>query len=109
VRLAADRGKREAMASWLFANQPATDAARTIMSDRIRAKTAEMIAVTNFTAAYALKLPEIRRDVAEGQALGIRSTPTYFINGIRALDAELRTIPAHYFELALKYESEKVP
>ena len=108
VRLAADRGQREAMAAWLFANQPGeTDAARAAMHGRIRAKAAELLAVKDFDAAYALKLPDIRKDVAEGQALNIRSTPTYFINGIRAVGANEGTIPPHYFELALKYEFEK--
>jgi protein-disulfide isomerase len=107
VRLAADRGKREAMASWLFANQPETDAARKIMPDRVRAKAAEMLDVKDFEAAYALKLPDIRKDVSVGQALGIHSTPTYFINGIRAVGADKSTIPVHYFELALKYEFDK--
>ena len=50
---------------------------------RIRAKAAELLAVKDFDAAYALKLPDIRKDVAEGQALNIRSTPTYFINNVR--------------------------
>jgi protein-disulfide isomerase len=107
VRLAADRGKREAMASWLFANQPETDAARATMPDRVRAKVTEMLVVKDFAAAYALKLPAIRQDVSEGQALKIHSTPTYFINGIRAVGADQGTIPVHYFELALKYEFDR--
>jgi len=104
VRLAADLGKREAMASWLFANQPETDAARATMPARVRAKATEMLGVKDFAAAYALKLPAIQKDVSEGQALKIHSTPTYFINGIRAVGADESTIPVHYFELALKYE-----
>ena len=107
VRLAADRGKREAMATWLFANQPEADAARKTMPDRVRAKAAEILGVKDFDAASALKLPDIRKDVAEGRALGIHSTPTYFVNGVRAVGADEGTIPAHYFELALKYEFDK--
>jgi protein-disulfide isomerase len=109
VRLAADQGKREEMTTWLFANQPnASNAASLrVMPDRVRAKAAEMLAVKDFEAAYALKLPDIKKDVAEGLALKIRSTPTYFINGVRAVGADEVTIPVHYFELALKYEFEK--
>jgi protein-disulfide isomerase len=107
VRLASDRGKRETMAGWLFANQPETDEARKTMPARVRAKVAELLAVKDFNAAYALRIPDVRKDVAAGQALGIRSTPTYFINGIRAVNADLSTIPVHFFELALKYEYEK--
>ena len=109
VRLAADQGKREEMTTWLFANQPnvSNDASRRVMPERVRAKAAELLAVKDFDAAYALKLPDIKKDVAEGQALQIRSTFTYFINGVRAVGADEVTIPAHYFELALKYEFEK--
>jgi protein-disulfide isomerase len=87
VRLAAGRGKRDLMIDWLFANQ--------------------MLGVTDFAAAYAATLPEVRKDVADGIALNIRSTPTYFINGIRAVGADESTIPGHYFELALRYEYQK--
>jgi len=107
VRLAADRGKREPMIEWLFANQPRTLEERATMPNRVKTKTMEMLGVTDFAAAYAAKLPDIRKDVADGIALNIRSTPTYFINGIRAVGADEATIPGHYFELALRHEYQK--
>jgi protein-disulfide isomerase len=107
VRLAAGRGKRDLMIDWLFANQPQTMDQRKTMPDRVKAKAMEMLGVTDFAAAYAATLPEVRKDVADGIALNIRSTPTYFINGIRAVGADESTIPGHYFELALRYEYQK--
>jgi len=107
VRLAADRGQRDAMIEWLFANQPQTMEQRQSMPNRVRAKATQMLALKDFASGYAAKLPDIRRDVAEGITLEIHSTPTYFINGIRAVGADQTTIPTHYFELALRYEYEK--
>ena len=108
VRLAADRGKRDEMVEWLFANQPGEDAAlRASMPGRVRARAMEMLALKDFSAGYAAKLPEVRKDVAEGVAVNIRSTPTYFVNGIRAVNADQSTIPAHYFELALQHEYQR--
>ena len=101
VRLAADRGKREEMITWLYTNQAG------MTPDRVRARTTEMLGVKDFAAAFALKLPAIRKDVADGQAINIHSTPTYYINGIRAGDEQGHTVPPHYFELAIQYELTK--
>jgi protein-disulfide isomerase len=107
VRLAADRGKREAMVDWLYTNQPRTAAERQTMIDRVKAKTGELLGIADVTAAMAAKLPEIRKDVAEGVAARIQSTPTYFINGIRAAGPD-NSIPAlHYLDLAIQYELKK--
>ena len=75
ARMAADRGKYDEMATWLY--QPGRSA------QDIRATAAKLLGVTDFDREYALKLPEIRRDIADGGALGVRGTPTYFINGVR--------------------------
>jgi protein-disulfide isomerase len=107
VRLAADRGRRDAMAEWLYANQPATDAQRAAMPGRVRAKAIELLGLKDFAAAAATKLPDVRKDVADGMALGINSTPTYFINGVRAVGGDGSTIPPHLFEIALQHEYQK--
>lgn len=107
VRLATERGKRDAMAEWLYANQPETPAQRQAMLDRVRAKTAEMLGVKDFAAAYAAKLPEIRKDIADGIAFQVRSTPTYFINGVRAAGPDGSMFALHYLELAIQHEMGK--
>lgn len=107
VRLAADQGKREAMAEWLFANQPTTMDQRQTMPNRVRAKAVEMLGLKDFAAGYALKLPEIRKDVADGVALNVDVTPLYFVNGIRAIGEDKSTILPQLFELALQHEYHK--
>jgi len=101
VRLAADHGKRELMAGWLFANQEG------MTPEKVRAKAGELLGVKDIAAALVLKLPAVRQDVADGKAAEIRATPTYFINGVRASDQDGRMIPPHYIELGIQYELSK--
>jgi protein-disulfide isomerase len=111
VRMGRDRGKADAMISWLFDNQsrivelgirggPAA-------VDAVKQGAQQVLGVTDFEAEYAKKLPEIRKDVADGGALGVPSTPTFYINGVHAADGNGNFLPAQYFDLALKLEIAK--
>jgi uncharacterized membrane protein/protein-disulfide isomerase len=110
VRMAKDMGKGQAMIDWLFANQEHLDelgltngpAAATVKQGAI-----DVLGIKDWDAQYARKLPEIRRDVADGGALKVGSTPTFFINGVRAADSQGNFLPAQYFDLALKLEIAK--
>jgi protein-disulfide isomerase len=97
ARMARDRGKYDEMVDWLYANQGTTAAAVRTAAERI-------LGVKDFDAEYARKLPEIRRDVADGGVLRITSTPTFFINGVRLPEG---TIAAPYFELAVSLELKR--
>ena len=107
VRLAADRGKRDAMVDWLYANQPETEPDRQAMLARVKAKTGEMLGIKDVSAADASKLADIRKDIDAGVAAQVRSTPTYFINGVRASDPDGRIFQLHYVEVAIQYELSK--
>jgi protein-disulfide isomerase len=100
VRMAADRGKakEQEMAEWVYANQP------TLTPDGVKAAAARIAGVTDWAHEYAQKLPAIQRDIADGAALRISSTPTLFINGVR-VDKQL--MPAPYFEMAIQLELDK--
>jgi len=74
----------------------------------VKAQAESLLGVTDFDAAYARLLPDVRADVADGNFLRVNSTPTYFINGIRAQTAT-GWLPAAYFELAITLELEKTP
>lgn len=102
VRLARDRGQADEVVDWLFAlpNQMA------VTPDQIRAEAERRFGVSNFDQVYQEKLPGIRSDVADGAALNVNSTPTYFINGVRA-QTEQGWLPAPYFDLAIKIELER--
>jgi uncharacterized membrane protein/protein-disulfide isomerase len=96
VRLAEKHDRREAMEDWLFANQTK------LTPDTVKegARTVGGINVSDFNAQYASVLPLVKADVATGGALGVRSTPTFFING-RVIKGGL---PPQFFDAALAYE-----
>jgi uncharacterized membrane protein/protein-disulfide isomerase len=96
ARMARDRGKYDEMAAWLFANQETKP-------ENVQQAAERILGITDFQQEYALKLPDIRRDVADGGVLRINSTPTYFVNGVRLTSL----IPAQYLELAINIEMEK--
>jgi len=95
ARMARDRGKYDEMVDWLYANQGTTAAA-------VRSAAERILGVKDFDTEYARKLPDIRRDIADGGVLRIDSTPTFFINGVR-----VGMIAAPYFELAVSLELKR--
>jgi uncharacterized membrane protein/protein-disulfide isomerase len=114
VRMARDRGKADEMIAWLFDNQEritqlgfGSTLASNGAANAIKAQAIKMLGVTDFDREYAVKLQDIQRDESDGQALGINSTPTYFVNGIRTTDAKGTNLPAQYFELGIKVELGK--
>jgi uncharacterized membrane protein/protein-disulfide isomerase len=110
VRLAAERGKGDQMIEWLFAEQQKLIEAsmRGTGPEQIKTKASEMLGVTaaDFDREYGVKLEAIRRDVADGGVLRVQSTPTYYINGVRAV-ANNTFLPPEYFDLAIKLELQK--
>jgi uncharacterized membrane protein/protein-disulfide isomerase len=96
ARMAQDRGKYDEMATWLYQNQNQT-------LPQVQAAAAKILGVKDFDREYALKLPAIRADIADGGALGIDGTPTYFVNGVR-LAGLLRP---EQFEMAISLELQK--
>ncbi len=111
VRMARDRGKADAMIAWLFDNQMRLDELGIKggpgAADAVKQGAQQVLGVTDFDAEYAKKLPDIRRDVADGGALGVNSTPTFYINGVHAADGNNNMLPPQYFDLALKLEIAK--
>jgi uncharacterized membrane protein len=99
ARIAKDQGtaKYDEMVAWIYANQGVSQA-------DLRAAAQRILGVTDFDREYALKLPEIRKDIADGGAVGINSTPTYFINGVR-LPSGMRP---EYVEMAINLEIQGV-
>jgi thiol-disulfide isomerase/thioredoxin len=102
VRLARDRGQADEVVDWLFSLPNQT----IVTPEQIRAEAERRFGVTNFDQVYQEKLPGIRSDVADGAALHVNSTPTYFINGVRA-QTEQGWLPAPYFDLAIKIELDR--
>lgn len=77
VRIARSVGKAEEMERWIFARQASLTAS--MVKDGLEAVTG----ISDFDARYATVLPAIKSDTALGASLGVGSTPTFFINGVR--------------------------
>jgi uncharacterized membrane protein/protein-disulfide isomerase len=94
VRLARAKGKAEALEEYLFANQSGMTA------DKVKQAAREVGQVTDFDARYQATLEQVKVDAAYGRQLGVGSTPTFFVNGVK-LDGML---PPVYFDQAIAYE-----
>lgn len=94
VRLARAHNKTEAMEEWLYANQA------TMTPFGVRQAARDVAQITDFEAKYASTIALVKGDVALGRQLAIRSTPTFFINGVKIEGG----LPPQYFDQAIAYE-----
>ena len=97
VRLAREKGKADAMEDWLFANQPSLTPAS------VKSAVATVAGVTDFDARFAATLELVKTDIAQGSALKVSGTPTFFMNGMR-----LPGLRAESFDAAIAWELRRV-
>jgi protein-disulfide isomerase len=94
VRLARAKNRAEALEEWLYSNQSQ------MTPDRVKQAAKDIGQVQDFDSRYGATLEAVKADVAYGRQLGVRSTPTFFINGVKLEGA----LPAVYFDQAIAYE-----
>jgi hypothetical protein len=99
IARAISKAKELEMQDFLFNNM------RTLDPAAVKRAAEQMLGVKDFTAEYAKQLAEIRKDVAQGLALNISSTPTLFINGVRIEGTQM--MPAAYLDLAIQLELKR--
>ena len=100
ARIARTQGKEKAreMEDWLFAHQlPAAT------PQEVKDAAQKILGIKDFDQQYQKYLPEIRKDIADGRALSVGGTPTFFINGVR-LNQQM---PAPYLDLIIQIEMKK--
>jgi uncharacterized membrane protein len=97
VRLAREKGRADQMEDWLFANQAS------LTPESVRQGVSTVAGVTDFDARYAKTLDLVRADIAQGIQLGVRGTPTFFMNGIR-----LPNLRGEFFEAAVEWELRRL-
>jgi protein-disulfide isomerase len=93
-RLAREHNRIEQFEDWVFTNQS------TLTPDAVKRAAREVGQATDFDARYEKLLEQVKADIAYGKTLGVRSTPTFFVNGVRIEGA----LPAVYFDQAIAYE-----
>ena len=96
VRLARERGRGDAMEQWAYSNQTATP-------DMVRAAAREIGGVTDFDARYPGVIQSIKTDAALGALNNVRSTPTFFINGLMLAGG----MPPAIFDAAIASELKR--
>jgi protein-disulfide isomerase len=94
VRLAAQHNKAEALEDYLYSHQPDMTPAT------VRQAARDIGGVADWDAKYATTLALVKGETGLGQQVGIRSTPTFFINGVKL---EGMMAP-QYFQQAIEYE-----
>lgn len=97
VRLAREKGKADAMEDWLFANQPS------LTPDVVKKGVATVAGVTDFDARYPKTLELVRGDIGQGLQLGVKGTPTFFMNGL-----QMPNLRGEFFEAAVQWELRRV-
>jgi uncharacterized membrane protein/protein-disulfide isomerase len=96
VRLARMRGKGDALEEYFYGNQ----AMMSPMSVREMART--IAGVTDLDVQYPRVIEGVKADVGLGALLGVRQTPTVFINGVKVEGPTGQLI-----DLAIAYELKK--
>ncbi len=71
------KGRGEAMDDWLYANHAILTPAS------VRQAAAEVGGVTDFDAQYQALINTVKGDIALATILGVKVTPTFFINGVK--------------------------
>ncbi|MGE3705162.1 MAG: vitamin K epoxide reductase family protein [Vicinamibacterales bacterium] len=94
VRLARQKGTAEALEEWLYSHQEGLN------PDSVRKAAREIGQITDFDEKYASTLESVKSDIAYGKQLAVRSTPTFFINGIKVEGAWA----PQFFDQAIAYE-----
>jgi uncharacterized membrane protein/protein-disulfide isomerase len=97
VRMARIKGKADALEAWLFDNQPA------MSPELVRRGVREVGGVNDFDAQYPRVLDQVRADVALGRQLGVSSTPTFFVNGVKIVGG----LRPQFFDAAIAYELQR--
>ena len=98
-RGAVERGKGAEMEEWIFTNQT------TLTSASIRAAARQIAGITDMDREASLRLAGIKKDSADGGALQINSTPTFYINGVKL--PENQWLNPDYFDLAIQIELKR--
>ena len=98
-RAAVERGKGPEMEQWIFDNQAL------LSSALIRDNAKRIAGIVDFDKEIALRTPGIKKDTADGGALQINSTPTFFINGVKLPTGSW--LNPEFFDLAIQLELKK--
>jgi protein-disulfide isomerase len=99
VVMARKTGTADALVDWFFSHQDEMNPAT------VRRAASAIGKITDFEAQYARALQEVKTDIALGSALGVNSTPSFFLNARRLPGGGLAP---QYFAALLDLEVARV-
>ena len=98
IVMARPKGTADKLTDWYFLHQDE------LTPDTVRKAAADVGKIPDFDSEYQRAIQEVKTDVALGAALGVNSTPTFFVNGKRIPQGG---IPAQYLEPLIELELKK--
>ena len=99
VIMARAKGTSDKLEDWIFAHQGPP----LLTPDQVKDAARTVGGITDFDAQYARAKEEIKTDAGLGQLLGVKSTPTFYING----RMPTQILPAQYFEVLIQLELQR--
>jgi protein-disulfide isomerase len=96
--LAKYKGSADKLKDWFFTHQEELSPAT------VRRAAKEVAGLNDFEAQAPKALQEVKTDAAIGSALGVISTPSFFVNGKRIPEGG---VPPQYFEALIELELKR--
>jgi predicted DsbA family dithiol-disulfide isomerase len=96
--LARPKGTADKLKDWFFTHQ------EELSPTTVRQAAKDVGKVTDFDAAYSKAVQQIKTDASIGAALGVNSTPSFFVNGKRIPGGG---VPPQYLEPLIEAELKK--
>jgi protein-disulfide isomerase len=97
VRMAREKNKHRELEAWLFNNQSFE-----MTREDVKRGLNQVAQITDFDERYNEVIDDVRADAQLGQRLGVSSTPTFYINGIK-----LSSLRPAYFDATIRYALKK--
>lgn len=94
--MARSKGTFDKLTDWFFMHQDQLSPAW------VRDAAKDVGGITDWDAQYAKAIQEVKTDAATGSALGVSSTPTFFVNGRKVVPAVSSSALEALIELELK-------
>jgi len=92
--MARSRETFDSLTAWFFAHQDE------LSPETVRRAAREVGSIKDFDAEFPKAIEEVKADAALGAKLGVESTPTFFINGVKVKGG----LPPQYFQAAIDLE-----
>jgi uncharacterized membrane protein/protein-disulfide isomerase len=99
VIMAKAKGTADKLEDWIFANLGPP----LLTPDQVKNAARTVGGITDFDAQYARVKEEVRTDAGLGQLLGVKSTPTFYING----RSPTQVLPAQFFDVLIQLELQR--